>query len=150
MVEAFQAHHLQPRTTTETQPKSNHNTTMAKTQPKSNHNKDLEAHQSNHKIMNHIHRNHKPQNHKMTNQRITKSQQRPKSQIKSHPTKSKHKTHKTTKITKSKQPTLDEKRRANLNQPSHTQSVSCPAWHWRWKPRSRNRSTTPLTRPWEK
>ena len=24
MVEAFQAHHLQPRTTTETQPKSNH------------------------------------------------------------------------------------------------------------------------------
>ena len=55
-------------------------------------------------------------NHKITNQRITKSQQRPKS----HPPKSKHKTHKTTKITKSKRPTLDEKRRANLDQPSKT------------------------------
>ena len=47
----------------------------------------------------------KPSQNKIT----TKTQKPTKSQIKSHPPKSKHKTHKTTKITKSKQPILDEK-----------------------------------------
>ena len=50
MARAFQAHHLQPRTTAETQSKSNHNTTTAKTQPKSNCNKNPKAHQITNQI----------------------------------------------------------------------------------------------------
>ena len=50
MARVFQAHHLQPRTTAETQSKSNHNTTTAKTQPKSNCNKNPKAHQITNQI----------------------------------------------------------------------------------------------------
>ena len=54
MAGAFQAHHLQPCTTAETQPKSNHDhhhgQNPAKTQPKSNHNKNPKAHQITNQI----------------------------------------------------------------------------------------------------
>ena len=46
MAGAFQAH--QPRTTAETQPKSNHNHHHGKTQPKSNRNKNPPNHKLNH------------------------------------------------------------------------------------------------------
>ena len=50
MARAFQAHHLQPRTIAETQPKSNHDQHHAKTQPKSNLNKNPEAYQITNQI----------------------------------------------------------------------------------------------------
>ena len=52
MTGAFQAHHLQPRTT-------------AKTQPKSNHNKDPEAHQITNQITPIEIKTQNNQNHKM-------------------------------------------------------------------------------------
>ena len=60
MAGGFQAHHLQPHTTTKTQPKSNHNHHHGQNlvkiksrplpRPKSNRNKNLEAHQITNQI----------------------------------------------------------------------------------------------------
>ena len=50
MAGAFQPHYLQPRTTVETQQKSNHDHHHGQSQPKSNHNKNLEAHQITNQI----------------------------------------------------------------------------------------------------
>ena len=79
--QSFQGHHLQQRTTAETQPKSNHDHHYGQNPAKIKSRPPLRP---------------KPSQ----NQIAIKTQKPTKSQIKSHPPKSKHKTHKTTKIIK--------------------------------------------------